>query len=268
VKYSKEWQRTYFPAAVIEEALKLFTEMFGTEAVRVTRSVQSGGGTWDFDTFDEFFAEHRRPHASARLTIDTPGWAQQLSVSEYEVLNRTTVTIKDADRSNIMKLANIFERAADAARRPEPPKPPPPPPPKPRVFVGHGRSPQWRDLKDHLHDLQGYDVEAYETGARAGHTIRDILASMTGVSTFAVLVMTAEDEMGDDTWRARQNVVHETGLFQGKLSFDRAIVVLEEGVEAYSNLQGIHQVRFAKGNIKETFGEVLATLRREFGDVR
>jgi predicted nucleotide-binding protein len=60
-------------------------------------------------------------------------------------------------------------------------------------------------------------------------------------------------------------VIHETGLFQGRLGFSRAIVLLEDGAEEFSNLAGIQQIRFAKSNIKETFGEVLAVLRREFG---
>jgi predicted nucleotide-binding protein len=270
VRLSKSWDRTLFPTAVLEDALKLFTEMFGTGTAPggVVRMIQSTGGTWDFDTFEEFFSEHRQPHLAARLYVTTPPgkpMGELLEVSERTQPARTTVNLEAADKTRILTLANIFERAEDAARLPTPPAPTPP---KPRVFIGHGRSPQWRDLKDHLHDLHGYDVEAYESGARAGHAIRDILASMTRISTFAVLVMTAEDEMGDETWRARQNVVHETGLFQGRLGFDRAIVLLEEGVEAYTNLQGIHQIRFAKGNIKETFGEVLATLRREFGDAR
>jgi len=63
--------------------------------------------------------------------------------------------------------------------------------------------------------------------------------------------------------RARQNVIHELGLFQGKLGFSRAIILLEEGTEQFSNIQGIEQIRFSKGNIRETFGEVLATIRRE-----
>lgn len=42
---------------------------------------------------------------------------------------------------------------------------------KPVVFIGHGGSPRWRNLKDHLSDNHGYKIEAYETGARAGHTI-------------------------------------------------------------------------------------------------
>jgi len=123
----------------------------------------------------------------------------------------------------------------------------------------------WRDLKDHLAEKHGYQVEAYEVGARAGHTIRDILANMLQKSSFACLVLTAEDEMADGKMRARQNVIHETGLFQGRLGFKRAIVLLEDGAEEFSNISGIHQIRFGKGNIKETFGEVLATLRREFG---
>lgn len=50
----------------------------------------------------------------------------------------------------------------------------------------------------------GYQVEAYETGARAGHTIRDILAELVRVSTFALLVLTAEDEHADGTMHARE----------------------------------------------------------------
>lgn len=79
--------------------------------------------------------------------------------------------------------------------------------------------------------------------------------------------MTGEDATSQGNIRARQNVVHEAGLFQGKLGFERAIVLLEEGVEEFSNIHGIVQIRFSKGKIRETFGDVLATLRREFQTV-
>jgi predicted nucleotide-binding protein len=120
-------------------------------------------------------------------------------------------------------------------------------------------------LKDHLQDKHGYTIEAYETGARSGHCIRDILEEMAAKSSFAILGMTAEDEQADGVHRARQNVVHEAGLFQGRLGFARAIMLLEDGVEEFSNVQGVQYIRFARGNIKESYGEVLATLRREFG---
>ena len=59
-------------------------------------------------------------------------------------------------------------------------------------------------------------------------------------------------------------MIHEAGLFQGKLGFARAIVLLEQDCNEFSNIAGLQQIRFAKGNIKEAFGEVLATIRREF----
>ena len=139
-----------------------------------------------------------------------------------------------------------------------------PPTPHPIVFIGHGRDGPWRDLKDHLHEKDDYRVTAYEIGARAGHTIRDVLEDMLSKTSFGVLVLTGEDETSEGDFRARQNVIHEAGLFQGRLGFNRAIILLEEGTEEFSNIEGIEQIRFGKKNIKETFGEVLATLRREF----
>jgi predicted nucleotide-binding protein len=87
---------------------------------------------------------------------------------------------------------------------------------------------------------------------------------MLGRSSLAFLVLTGEDETADQQMRARQNVIHETGLFQGKLGFPRAIVLLEEGVEEFSNIAGIQHIPFAKGHIDGTFGEVLAVIKREF----
>lgn len=75
--------------------------------------------------------------------------------------------------------------------------------------------------------------------------------------------MTAEDEQANGQMRARQNVVHEAGLFQGRLGFPRAIILLQEGVENLSNLDGVQYLRFSH-TIKETFGDVVATIKREF----
>jgi predicted nucleotide-binding protein len=154
------------------------------------------------------------------------------------------------------------------AHLPESQLPVPPPPkkivvPKPPsvIFIGHGRSSLWRDLKDHLQDQHGHKVVAYEVGSRAGHTIRDILEDMLKQSSCAFLVLTGEDETIDGKLLARQNVIHETGLFQGRLGFSRAIVLLEEGTDEFSNLAGTQQIRFKMGNIRETFGDVLAVLR-------
>jgi hypothetical protein len=39
------------------------------------------------------------------------------------------------------------------------------------------------------------------------------------------------------------------------------------GVELGSNFDGIQQLGFEKGRISETFGDVIATIRREFGAI-
>ena len=82
--------------------------------------------------------------------------------------------------------------------------------------------------------------------------------------SMAFLVMTAEDELADGGFQPRANVIHETGLFQGRLGFAKAIVLAENETKLFSNLDGIQQIRFGNGNIRESFGDVLAAIRREF----
>jgi predicted nucleotide-binding protein len=89
------------------------------------------------------------------------------------------------------------------------------------------------------------------------------LSEMLEAAAFAFLVMTAEDEHGDGKSHARMNVVHEAGLFQGRLGFMKAIILLEEGCEGFSNIDGLGQIRFPKGNIGAAFEEVRLVLERE-----
>jgi hypothetical protein len=137
-----------------------------------------------------------------------------------------------------------------------------------RVFVGHGRDPQWRDLKDHLQDQHGLTVVVYEIGPRAGLSVKEVLERMLKESSFALLVLTGEDVHTDGEAHARENVVHELGLFQGKLGFTRAIALVEDGVKEFSNVLGVNQIRFPKGRIREAFGDVVATIKREFPDAK
>lgn len=229
------------------------------------------GAEWDHDSFPEFAADYRRSRGDSRVMFR--GDALAVSVGAYGAYQgssdgktawgwRTRTSVSAASRATIESLFAIFESALSAAKRI--PQPAPAKRAKPVLFIGHGRSAQWRDLKDHLHELHGYPVQAFESGARAGHTVRDVLEEMLSTSAFALLVLTAEDELADGTLRARQNVVHEAGLFQGRLGFRNTILLLEEGCEEFSNVQGIQQIRYSKGKIKETFGDVLATLSREF----
>jgi predicted nucleotide-binding protein len=133
-----------------------------------------------------------------------------------------------------------------------------------KVFIGHGgRSQAWRDLKDLLQDRLHLKPDEFNMEPAAGMTTKERLEEMLNAAAFAFLVMTGEDEHSDKTTHARENVIHEVGLFQGALGFRRAIVVLEEGCAEFSNIQGITQLRFPKGNIKAISEEIRRVLERE-----
>lgn len=131
------------------------------------------------------------------------------------------------------------------------------------VFVGHGRSPVWRELKAFLEDRLGLTVEEFNSVSVAGVSTVERLTEMLRAASFAFLVMTGEDEQPDGTVNARLNVVHEVGLFQGRLGFERAIVLLEDGCEEFSNITGLGQIRFRPGEIASRFEDVRMVLERE-----
>ncbi|MGH3839348.1 MAG: TIR domain-containing protein [Pseudonocardiaceae bacterium] len=132
-----------------------------------------------------------------------------------------------------------------------------------RVFIGHGRSPQWRELKDFISERLGLPYDEFNRVPVAGTTNVDRLSQMFDNAAVAFLVLTTEDEKADGTVMARQNVVHEAGLFQGRLGFSRAIIMLEDGCDQFSNVDGLGQIRFPAGNVRAKFEEVRQVLERE-----
>jgi predicted nucleotide-binding protein len=269
---SKAYYHVKFPPEVICEAAEIlfeFIEEKHRKNFNYSRDLKiTMAESWKYDNDEEFFADYRKEHYDSYyskricdfdISIGFGNAFFQID-SKFYSGKESNVSVKAPTRQQIEAVFEIFEKSAEQYKLPLPPEPSKP---KLRVFIGHGHSEQWKELKDHLHEKHEYDIEAYEIGARAGHTIRDILEKMLDSSSFAVIVMTGEDEDKDGKMHARQNVIHELGLFQGRLGFGRAIVLLEDGTEEFSNIHGIHQIRYGKGNIIETFGDVLATLKRE-----
>lgn len=230
---------------------------YGDSSQRITIENE----TWKYDTFEEFLAEYQK--------------ATSFSFDYYQDKNRNMnvnggstcvrVSVALPTRGDIQSVFQVLERDLDKAAIPQKQTLPIKSEAAPiKIFIGHGHDKQWRDLKDHLHELHGFEVVAYEIGPRAGLSVKEVLQKMLNESSIAFLVLTGEDETTDGEIHARQNVIHEVGLFQGRLGFERAIILLEKDVQEFSNIFGINQIRFSKGNIKEAYGDVLAILRREF----
>ena len=132
-----------------------------------------------------------------------------------------------------------------------------------RVFIGHGRSDCWRDLRDFISGHLNLPCDEFDRVPTAGMTIPERLEQMLQDACIALLVMTGEDEQPDGELRARMNVIHEVGLFQGRLGLKKAIILLEEGCEKFSNIHGVLEIRFPKGEIHAAFEKIREVMERE-----
>jgi len=130
-------------------------------------------------------------------------------------------------------------------------------------FIGHGRSSAWRELADFLERRLQLRIEEFNRESVAGRATTERIEEMLGRSQFAFLVLTAEDEHSDGTKHARENVIHEVGLFQGRLGFRKAIILLEDGCETFSNIHGLTYIPFPKNKLRAAFEDVREVLERE-----
>jgi sugar/nucleoside kinase (ribokinase family) len=131
------------------------------------------------------------------------------------------------------------------------------------VFVAHGMSPLWRSVRDYLRDDLGLDVHHFEETAHDSEEITGALDDYLRRCSFAVCLLTNEDRMAGGTSRARQNVIHEAGLFQGRYGFRRAALLVEDGCEVPSNVGGLIRHGFNGAHIEQAFTSLARHLRRE-----
>lgn len=133
-----------------------------------------------------------------------------------------------------------------------------------RIFIGHGHSKIWMELRDFIEKRLGLPVEEFNRVPIAGYATVIRLKEMLDEARFAFIVMTGEDmKNDDDELHARENVIHEAGLFQGRLGFERAIILVETGCKEFSNIEGLGHIPFRKDHIEDTYELVRQVLERE-----
>jgi sugar/nucleoside kinase (ribokinase family) len=129
------------------------------------------------------------------------------------------------------------------------------------IFIGHGRDPIWREVESFLRQDLKVNVEAWESDTRLNQFPIEVLSALLDKTRFAILLMTAEDATDIGSVRARQNVLHEMGLFQGRLGFKNVIVLRDVGLEMPTNLEGWQMVEIDRQNIRGTLANLEAGLR-------
>jgi predicted nucleotide-binding protein len=114
------------------------------------------------------------------------------------------------------------------------------------IFVVHGHArAELHETVRVLERATGLDVTILHEQPNAGRTILEKFEDHATVTSYAVVLLTDDDvgsKAGSDKTlkpRGRQNVIFELGFFFGKLGRDRVAVLLSEGVEKPSDIDGL-----------------------------
>ena len=135
-----------------------------------------------------------------------------------------------------------------------------------QIWIIHGgKSTVWQSLATFLvTDLELRYTEFNDPAAKRVF-IQDRVETMVASSTLALAVMTAADVTECGERRARQNVVHEIGVAQGRLGFGRVIIMLQRGVETFSNMSGLVYVPFEPSKLAEALSDLRSHIVARLG---
>ena len=135
---------------------------------------------------------------------------------------------------------------------------------KRRVFISHGRAADWREVQTYIEKDISLDTLELAQEANQGRTILGKLWDESEKCNCAVIVMTGDDLDSDGQARARENVIHEIGFFQGRYGLDRIVLLHEDGVNIPSNIHGVVYTPFPKGLVSASFGVLVRELNAMF----
>ncbi|THF84853.1 DNA-binding protein [Deinococcus sp. KSM4-11] len=134
--------------------------------------------------------------------------------------------------------------------------------PRPRrVFLSHGRDAAWREIQEFVERTLEIPTLELAQEANRGRTIFQKLIDESDNCGYAVIVMTGDDFTLDEQVRARENVIHEIGYFQGKYGADRVCLLHENEVNIPTNIQGVVYIPFPKNGIAAALGGLTRELK-------
>lgn len=226
----------------------LFTEKLEFWTKRASTKLRQWGFLQEAERFSRAEGEGRRIYGEQEYL--------------YSVLQARSRVLK-ALREDLAKHPDFYTEPAKPATSKPSQTAAKPPLRVDKVFLGHGRDLLWSKVERWLEKDKGMPVEAWESESHTGEQVVQVLERILDSCTFAVLVVTGEDATASGTLRARQNVIHEIGLFQGKLGFKKVALLEQDGTESFSNIDGLQTIRFPSQRIEAAFPELERMLKRE-----
>lgn len=133
-----------------------------------------------------------------------------------------------------------------------------------RIFITHGRAPDWREVQAYIERDLGIPTLELAQVPNLGRTILQKLKEESDRCCYALIVMTGEDKTEEGQSRARENVIHEIGYFQGKFGLAKVCLLHEEGVSIPSNIHGLVYIPFPPGMVSAALGALAREIRAAF----
>ncbi len=152
-------------------------------------------------------------------------------------------------------LSDVGAMALDVAGRPFDSK---------EIFIVHGHNDSARSQLKALLVALGLQPIVLSEQTHHGRTIIEELEHHSRTSSFAIVLLTPDDIVGQQTaapaWRARQNVILELGWFMGRLGRENVILMSQGEVELPSDVHGVLYLPF-KTDVHEVAAQISQQLR-------
>lgn len=151
----------------------------------------------------------------------------------------------------------LDERMADAGSTTTSPAVPPIAASR-RIFVVHGHDNEPKEAVARYLESLGLNPVILHEQPNKGRTIIQKFQEEAADVGFAIVLMSADDEMKDGQKRARQNVILELGFFLGKLGPSRVATIVKGSVERPSDFDGVIYLPFDGSWQRDLAGELEA----------
>ncbi|MDP9072234.1 MAG: nucleotide-binding protein [Actinomycetota bacterium] len=210
------------------------------------------GSTWKLDGRDDFYERYRQPGVASAYIEDIGADAFRLSYIEQV---GTTVFAKHPDDEQLLAMFAIFDEHRPPART----SPPEPGATAGNVFLSHRGGVGGPALEEGL-ERRGFAVKTFQRSGNRQDATRSLLESLVQGRDFAVVVHQADDEGAHGRGRAREHVLHEVGLSQGRLGLDRAVIVRQEPCEPFAEAHAVVELAF-RSDPREVLDELAGLIR-------
>ena len=144
------------------------------------------------------------------------------------------------------------------------------------VFIIHGHSDARKEVKTFVEESLNFRVKVIIDEYGAGTIIEEVRNGIWD-SDCAIAIMSGDDILKDNTKNARPNVMFEIGYTMGffdnlyweENSFNPVLLLIEEGTNIPTDLEGIKHEKFNKERgVKSSFDYIKGFLEKTFKQVK